>query len=153
MKTAGTCDVEDSQKILEVVGPAVRDRGRSHGVLQDQVPADDPGEEFARAWHTRRCKPIPPRGPWRRIPRSTAPRKTHVIPDTTKESISAGPVQIMRRDAGQDEDAGADDRADAQARKLDGAENAAQLILALEFLDERFVRLYLEQLIGHSSPS
>ena len=55
----------------------------------------------------------------------------------------------MRRDAGQNEDAGADDRSHAQARKLDGPEDAAQLILAVEFLDERFVRLYLEQLICH----
>ena len=55
----------------------------------------------------------------------------------------------MRRDAGQDEDARADDCSHAQARKLDGAEDALQSILALKFLNERFVRLYLKQLIRH----
>src|SRR4029077_9513086 len=36
--------VEEAQEILKIVGPAVRHRGRSHGVLQDQIPAHDPRE-------------------------------------------------------------------------------------------------------------
>ena len=44
----GSVEPEDADEVLEVVRPAVGHRGRGHGVLEDQVPADDPGEQLAQ---------------------------------------------------------------------------------------------------------
>ena len=41
-------DVEDIQQFDEVVRPARRHRAGAHGVFERQVPADDPGEQFAQ---------------------------------------------------------------------------------------------------------
>ena len=59
----------------------------------------------------------------------------------------------MRRDARQNEDAGADDRSDAEARELDGTQDAAQALLALKFFEENAVRLAHEQLVRHITPT
>ena len=40
--------VENPDKILKVLRPAVRDGGGSDGVFEDEVPADDPGEHLAQ---------------------------------------------------------------------------------------------------------
>ena len=40
-------DVENVQQLDEVVAPSRGHRARAHGVLQGQVPTDDPGEKFA----------------------------------------------------------------------------------------------------------
>ena len=42
-------DVENIEQLDEVVRPAGRDRARAHGVFQRQVPADNPGEQFAQS--------------------------------------------------------------------------------------------------------
>ena len=52
---------------------------------------------------------------------------------------------VVRRHAGQHEDAGADDRADAQARQLQRAEHAAQAVLARHLLQDDFERLARER--------
>ena len=40
-------DVEDIEQFDEVVRPSGRDGAGAHGVFEGQVPADDPGEQFA----------------------------------------------------------------------------------------------------------
>ena len=74
-----------------------------------------------------------------------------VMPATTYESISAGPGDVVRGRAGRDEDAGADDRADAEARELDGAEHAAQPVLAGHLLQQLRERFRREQLAHHAN--
>ena len=74
------------------------------------------------------------------------------MPAATNESISAGPGAIVGRHAGQHEDAGADDRADAEAGELDRAEHAAQPLLALQLVVEHRQRFPQEQLIGQRAP-
>jgi hypothetical protein len=44
----------------------------------------------------------------------------------------------VRGGAGGDEDACADDRADAEARELDGAEHAPQAVLPLRLFEQHF---------------
>ena len=46
-RISGTPADGDAQKLAEVVRPRSRHRGAAHRVFQDQVPADDPGEQFA----------------------------------------------------------------------------------------------------------
>ena len=41
-------DMENLHELNEVIRPAGRDRARAHGIFQRQVPADDPGKEFAQ---------------------------------------------------------------------------------------------------------
>jgi hypothetical protein len=50
----------------------------------------------------------------------------------------------MRRDTGEHEDAGANDRTNAQAGKLHGAEDAVQAVFALQLFNEHLVRFYLK---------
>ena len=40
-------DVEDVQQFNEVIRPARRNRAGAHGVLEGQIPANDPREDFA----------------------------------------------------------------------------------------------------------
>jgi len=44
----GKLDVKDVEQLDEVVGPAGADCAGSHGVFQREVPADDPGNQFAQ---------------------------------------------------------------------------------------------------------
>ena len=106
------------QETREVAAPADRDRRRAERVLEDQVPADDPGEELAerrvavgvgRAGnrHGRRELRVAEAGERRRDARE----------DHREHDGRAG---VGGRDlAGQDEDAGADDGADAERDEVD----------------------------------
>ena len=40
--------VKDLQQLDEVIGPAGRDGAGAHGVLQREIPSDNPGENFAK---------------------------------------------------------------------------------------------------------
>ncbi|MBG9885543.1 hypothetical protein ABE10_02860, partial [Bacillus toyonensis] len=40
--------VEERDRVAEVHAPVLRDHGRGHEHLEDEVPADDPGEELAQ---------------------------------------------------------------------------------------------------------
>ena len=96
----------------EVVRPAVRHGARRDGVLEDEVPADDPGEAARRAWRRRRCRRCRRPAPSRRTRRSRARRARSRSPATTNESderrarrtaLAASPVRtkmpapMMRR--------------------------------------------------------
>ena len=41
-------EVENIQQLDEVIGPSGRNRAGAHRVFERQVPADDPGEDFAQ---------------------------------------------------------------------------------------------------------
>ena len=41
-------DLENIEQLDEVVGPAGRNRARTHGIFQREVPADDPGEQLTQ---------------------------------------------------------------------------------------------------------
>ena len=62
-----------AQQRREVVAPGDRDGDVADRVLEDQVPADDPGHELARAWRRcrrTRCRPAESSRP---APRSRGP--------------------------------------------------------------------------------
>src|SRR5579864_5920583 len=126
----------------------MRHRGRSHCVLQNQVPAHDPREQLTQRG-VRIGVGRSRHGHHRSELRVTQGSEKTGQAGNDEGEHQRGAGQIVRRDARQDEDAGADDGADAEARQLDGAEDAAELIFTVEFLNERLVRLYLKQLICH----
>ena len=141
-------EAEDADEVLEVVRPAVRDGRRAHGVLEHQVPADDPGEQLAqrgvgvgvgRAGHRDH------RGELRVAQRGedAGDAGDHEGEDQRRAGL------VVRGHAGEHEDAGADDRADAQAGELDRPEDAAQPVLALHLLEQHGERLRGEELLSH----
>ena len=122
-------DAASLQEALGVAGPAHRHRRADHGVLQDQAPADDPGDQFA---HARVGIGI------------GAARMGHEgghlgvaegckgadDPGDGEGQDDAGAGQA-RPDAGQGIDAGADDGADPQGDQMGPAQGGGQLMLAL----------------------
>ena len=77
---------------VEVAAPADRDRGDRDAVLEDQVPADDPGDELAQRGVARRCRRCRRPGSTRRARRRRAPRTAQVTPASTKDRMIAGPA-------------------------------------------------------------
>ena len=111
----------------DVAGPADRDRGRGEQVLEDQVPADEPGDEFAE------------RGV--RIRVSAARHGDHRgelrVAESGERAAEAGDQErhdergsgvVRRSRARQHEDAGADDGADAQQDEGARVERAVELV-------------------------
>ena len=143
-------DAELREHALEVARPAVRDGRRSDRVLEDQIPADDPGEQLAERRvgvgvgrsghrHHRRELRVAQRG-------EDAGHAGHDVREHQRRS-----GDVARGGAGRDEDAGADDRADAQAGQLDGTEHAAQPVLAGHLVEQLAERLRGEQLMSHQN--
>ena len=117
------------QQHVEVVRPGRGHRGAAHGVFQDQVPADDPGEDFAQ------------RGVG--IGVGAAGHGGHGgefgIAQGGHDATQAGngigedhgrPGVQGRGPAGHDENPGADNAAHAQRRQRPGAQHAVQAMLA-----------------------
>ena len=106
-------DTQPSQQLHDVGAPAGRDRGRPECIFENQVPADDPGEDFAQ-----RCIAI-------RVGRSRDrnQRSELGVAQTGKSATHAGQDErehdgrpgILGRDgSGQYENAGANDSSDAE---------------------------------------
>src|SRR5262249_51610235 len=143
----GYVQAEDAEEVLEVMRPAVRDRRGADGVLQDQIPADDPGEDLAERRvrvDVRRAGDRDHRGELRVAERGEdAGRARHEEGD---DDGRAG--DVVRGDAREHEDAGADDGADAEARERDGTEGAPEALVAVRFGEKLGERLLLEESDG-----
>ncbi len=144
-QSSGTSMPELGQDALEVARPAGGDGGAADRVFEDQVPADDPGEQLAqgrvgvgvgRAGHRHHRGEL-----------GVAERREDAGDagdDVGEHQRRAG--DVVGRRAGGDEDAGADDGADAEGGELDRAEHPAQPVLALHLLEQ-----HLEGLSGKKS--
>jgi hypothetical protein len=130
---------------LKVSRPAIGNRGRADRVLENQIPADHPGEQLAERcvgigvgrsghWHHRRKFGVAQR-------RENA---GHAGEDVGKHQRGTG--HIVGGGARRDENPGANHRANPQTGQLDRTEDPAQTILALHFLQQLFERLRREQL-------
>src|SRR5437667_5447196 len=140
--------MKDGNEFLKVRGPAVRDRGGSDCVFKDQIPADDPGEEFtegrvrvrvSRAGdrHHRSKLCVTERGEY------TSESRHH------KREHQGGAGAIVRGYTRQDENARADNRADTEGRQLYWPEDTAQTILAFHLFEQQAERLCSEKLTRH----
>ena len=144
-------DAEAGEDPLEVAAPADRDRHRPDRVLEDQVPADHPGEDLAE----RRVRvgvgaagDRNHRGELRVAERGEAAGEAA----STYDSTMPGPAWLAAAVPGQHEDAGADDRADAEQRQVQRGQRPLQRLAAvLDVADELLDRLRLQQIRIHSS--
>ena len=125
----------------EVAGPAHRDRRGAERVLEDQVPADDPGEELAERGVGVGVCAAGDRDHRRELGVAEPGERAADRRDDHREHERRAGV-LRRGRSGQHEDAGADDRADAERREVPRAERAPQqpaVGLGLELV-ERFRR-------------
>jgi hypothetical protein len=144
----GQLPAEDVQDALEVAGPPVRHGGGADGVLQDQVPADDPGEQLAergvgvgigraRDRHHRGELGIAQR-------REHANEAGHGI-----REHQGRPRRLPRDYSRRHEDAGADHRPDAEAGELHGAQDPVQTVLSLQLFEQHPQGLFCKQRARH----
>ena len=125
---------EAAQQLLEVAGPRDGDGDVADRVLDDQIPADDPRHQLAerrvgvgvggsRHRHHRRELGVAQRG------EAAGDRRQHERQDDRRSG-----AQVIRPAGGRRpdrrEEAGADDRADAEGGELQRAEGALQLLAA-----------------------
>src|SRR6476469_5170377 len=121
--------------LVEVLAPRDRDRRGADGVLEDQVPADDPGDELAE----RRVR-VGVGGAGHRDRRGQlgegerGERAGHAREDEGQDDRGTG---VADRLADDDEDAGADDRAEAERGQVEQADDTLpRLALILRVADE-----------------
>ena len=129
------------QQAHRVAGPSHRDCCDRKEVLEDQVPADEPGDTL-------------PEGGVRVGVRAAGHRDHRGefrVAKASKQATDAGEYERQRErgtcvlgggHAGENEDAGTDDSADAQQRQLRGGECAPQLVAGV------FLRLQLVDGLG-----
>ncbi len=144
----GQMEMEEREEILKVVGPAVGHGGRGHRILENQVPADDPGKELAqrgvgvgvgRAGHRHHGGELG----------ITQGGEDTGDPGNDERQHKGRAGAIVCCDASQNENAGADDRSYAEAGELHGTQNTTQALFSLKFFQQNAMRLPHEQLVGH----
>ena len=128
------------------------DGGRDHGVLQHQVPTDDPREQLAhggvrvgvgRARHRHH----------RRELRVAQRREDAGDPGHHEREDERRAGLVVGRLAGEDEDPRADDGAHPEARELHRPQDAPQAVLALHLLEQQAQWLGRKQLLSHPRSS
>ena len=121
----GDPDAEAFKEALEVAGPADRDGHGADAVLEDEIPADDPGHQFAERGvgvgvgaagdgHRGGHLGVAEAG------EGAGDRADDEGKDDRRAGVRGGGV------AGEDEDAGSDDAADADHHEVRGGEGALQ---------------------------
>ena len=129
-------NVEYVEQLYKVIGPAGRYRAGPHGVFQRQIPADDPGEEFA---HRRIGIRIGAARQWDHRGKLGVTQGGEGASEPGEDEGQHQPGSgVVRAQSGQDEDAGPDHGAHSQGGQLDHAQGALQAVLArvLRFLDQ-----------------
>jgi hypothetical protein len=106
----------------------VRDGARRDRVLEDEVPSDDPCEQLAEGRVRVRVGAAGDRHHGRELG-IAEPGERAREPGDDEGQDEPGPRELVRRQPGQHEDAGADDGADAERGQADGSEDAAELML------------------------
>ena len=139
------------EQLLHVAAPADGHGHRADRVLEDEVPADDPGEQLA---HRRVGVGVGAAG-------DRNHRGELGVAQRREPAGQAGeqirhhdrrPGLVGRGGAGEHEDAGADDRADAQQRQVPRRQAAPERLAAvLDVPDQLFDRLRLQQVRIHSA--
>jgi hypothetical protein len=141
-KTEGM-DRDSLEPGLEVVRPGNRDRDVADGVLQDQVPADDPGDELAEGCVRVRVggpRDRDHRGKLRVAERGEAADDGGEDERHHERGSCARPVNVAgRRRPDRREDPGADDRADAERDQVDRTQHLLELMALLARLGDEIV--------------
>ncbi len=133
---------------LEIARPAVRDGRRPDGVLEDEVPTDDPGEQFAERG-VRICVGGACHGHHRRKLGIAQRREDTGDARHDVRQHERGSGHVVGGRARRDKNPRADDRAHAEARELNRAQHAAQPVLTGHLLEQLLERFRREQRAGH----
>jgi hypothetical protein len=119
--------IEEGEERLEIVRPPVRHRARRDRVLEHQVPADDPGEELAEGGV----------GVGVGAARDRNHRRELGVAERRERAADAGQHErehqrrsgvVAGGETRHHEDAGADDRADAERGQCDGTQDSVQSV-------------------------
>ena len=113
---------EAFQQLVEVSGPAGGHGGRLQGVFQDQIPADHEGDEFAERQIGVGVGRAGDRSHGGEL--GVAQAGETAADGGQQERYGQGRAGGERALAGEHEDAGADDRADAEHRQVECAHRA-----------------------------
>ncbi len=134
-------DLEHIQQLDEVVGPAGRDRARAHGVLEREVPADDPGEQLAQRGVGVCVGAAGQRDHGREL--RVAESREGASQSRHHEREHEPRAGIVRAQPGEHEDARADDGAHAEGRQLERSQGPPQAVRAgfLSLFEQQAQRL------------
>src|SRR5271157_2117646 len=143
-------DAKVLQEADEVAAPTGGDGRRAESVFQDEVPADDPGEEFAQgrvAVRVSRSGDGNQRGEF-----GIAQSSEDTTQPSQYEREHDRRTGVLRsRRSSEYENSGADDSADAQSNEIYGAQGPLQTMFAgLRRLAHQHVQGLAFQQIGHS---
>ena len=127
----------------DIARPADGDGGGAHGVFEDQVPADDPGEDLAQRRVSIGVGAARDRHHRGELGVAQADEGAGDAADDEREHDSGAGI-VRRRRAGEHEDAGADDAADTERRNAQRAERLAKRVLT-RFGDDGGYRLSRHQ--------
>ncbi len=147
----GKRDAEAGEQALHVAAPANRHRHRADGVLENQVPADHPGDQLAQRGVGIGVGAAGDRDHRREL--GVAQRRERAR--QARREVRHGDRRaglVGRGGAGQHEDAGADDGSDTQERKVERTQAASERLASMfDVADELLDRLRLEQIRIHSA--
>lgn len=137
--------------VCEVGRPTDRDRACSEGKLEDQVPADDPGDELAEARvgeRVGRAGHGDGAGKFRVAQRGEGAGDARGDERERDGRTRLFPGGLTR----QDEDTGADDHADPENGEFQGAKPLAELMFGLFGVRDGLLDGLGAQEVHHSSP-
>ena len=141
---------EAGQDALEVAAPADRDGHGPDRVLEDQVPADRPRDDLAERRVGVGVGAAGDRDHRRELGVAES-REGAGEPGRHVGDRDRGPRLVRGGGAGEHEDAGADDRADAEEGEVERGERPLQVLPLLDVVDELLDRLGLQQVRVQSS--
>ncbi len=122
----GDVDMEVAQKARHIARPADGDRRRAESVFEQQVPADDPGDEFAHGGVGVGIGAARDRHGRGHLGVAKSGKRADKASENEREA-NRRPRIGRRGMAGQHEDAGADDAADAERNQARERKRAPQI--------------------------
>ena len=145
-------DVAGREQLVQVARPGRGHRGAAHGVFEDQVPADDPGEDFAQRGVGIGVGAAGHGGHGGELGVAQGGQGAAHAGDGIGQDHARPGIQ-GRGPPGDDEDARADNAAHAQRRQRPGAQHAVQAMLAGRLGQQCFQVLPGEDVLPvHSGP-
>ena len=141
---------EAGQDALEVAAPPDRDGHGPDRVLEDEVPADRPGDDLAERRVGVGVRAAGDRDHRRELGVAES-REGAGEPGRHVGDRDRGPRLVRGGGAGEHEDAGPDDRADAEEGEVERGQRPLQVLPLLDVVDELLDRLGLQQVRVQSS--
>src|SRR5215470_8047793 len=137
----------------EGAAPTAGDGGRSKSVFEDQVPADDPSDDFAKRRVTVGIRRSGDRDHGGEFRVAQASKYAAKASQNVRQHDGWARIEGGSR-SGQHKDASADDSADAESHQVDGAQGALEAVLTGVggFSHQRVERLGCKQRPAHANP-